>query len=834
MKNFYYIVLVCIFNTLLHNSFSEAHTSQLVTLENKTYKASISVKEIDEQRVYTLKSNAPLRDNKPSDKKIIFPEYKYHAVTRTGNLLFDGLYALAIHEAKLNSVSQIKDGAYNHGNPILLNAFQTGELWTYVWTRDLAYSVDLALAQFDPQRSVESLLFKTSNFKQYLNRKNEIQIIQDTGSGGSYPVSTDRVVWALGAYETLKHLPSNEQINFLKTIYPILKATIEQDRILVFDNASAWGLYSGEQSFLDWREQSYPSWTKDNVVPIAMSKTLSVNVAQYAILNFAAFSAEKLNIPVEAEKYKTWAIKLKDSINRCLYNEDLDYYYAYILSNGVFDLPVHRFDLLGSSLAILLDIADKEMGKKIITNYPIGEYGPSVTWPIEENIPIYHNQGIWPFVTAYWTKASKKVNNYEAVNIGIKSMFDFASINLSNMENFDFISGLPFKENGSLSGPVVNSRRQLWSVAGYLSIIQDVIFGLDVSWNKIRFNPYITNKIRNEFFQNTSEISLKNFTYKNTKNDVTICLPEVSNTRFGRLEIKKIELNGKSIGLDYIPLDKLFTYNKWKIYLEQSSFQQNKKEITIADKAKWFAPKPFLITENQPLNIFMSSHDKLMKNDNILCSTNISLEYLNTLIEADSIKYPFCWSIAVKDVHNNFSFPLPIRWKLNTSDCYEISADQMINKGGQLIKNSHFQNWGAINDELHIKEFSVNESGWYLVNTIFSNGNGPVNTGISCAVKKIEITSNDHSIADQHGYIFMPQSGRWDRWDTSSPIKVFLKKDVIYQFNIKEDNFSINMSYLQQNSQYTSWPGGGDRACNYVNISKIIVRKVIDECEFDD
>ncbi|MEC8313710.1 MAG: hypothetical protein VXZ44_01520, partial [Verrucomicrobiota bacterium] len=65
MKNFYYIVLVCIINTLLHNSFSEDDTSKLVTLENKTYKASITVKEIDEERVYTLKSNAPLRDNNP-------------------------------------------------------------------------------------------------------------------------------------------------------------------------------------------------------------------------------------------------------------------------------------------------------------------------------------------------------------------------------------------------------------------------------------------------------------------------------------------------------------------------------------------------------------------------------------------------------------------------------------------------------------------------------------------------------------------------------------------------------------------------------------------------
>ena len=157
-------------------------------------------------------------------------------------MLFDGLYALAIHEAKLNSVSQIKDGAYNDGNPISLNAFQTGELWTYVWTRDLAYSVHLALAQFDTKRSIESLLFKTSPFKNYLNRKDEVQIIQDTGSGGSYPVSTDRVVWALGAQEALKYLPKNQQKSFLELIYPILKSTIEQDRVLVFDNYSLSGL----------------------------------------------------------------------------------------------------------------------------------------------------------------------------------------------------------------------------------------------------------------------------------------------------------------------------------------------------------------------------------------------------------------------------------------------------------------------------------------------------------------------------------------------------------------------------------------------------------------
>ena len=109
--------------------------------------------------------------------------------------------------------------------------------------KKFSHSVHLALAQFDRERSIESLLFKTSSFKNYLNRKDEVQIIQDTGSGGSYPVSTDRVVWALGAQEALKYLPKNQQKSFLELIYPILKSTIEQDRVLVFDNYSAYRDY---------------------------------------------------------------------------------------------------------------------------------------------------------------------------------------------------------------------------------------------------------------------------------------------------------------------------------------------------------------------------------------------------------------------------------------------------------------------------------------------------------------------------------------------------------------------------------------------------------------
>ena len=66
------------------------------------------------------------------------------------------------------------------------------------------------------------------------------------------------------------------------------------NRIAAWSLTPADGLYRGEQSFLDWREQTYPGWTKDNVLPIAMSKALSVNAADIFCCTTAAEYARRL------------------------------------------------------------------------------------------------------------------------------------------------------------------------------------------------------------------------------------------------------------------------------------------------------------------------------------------------------------------------------------------------------------------------------------------------------------------------------------------------------------------------------------------------------------
>ena len=101
----------------------------------------------------------------------------------------------------------------------------------YVWTRDTAYAVELGLALLDPVRAQNSLEFKLSP----RHDETDWQIVQDTGTGGSYPISTDRVVWAFGARRRLHFLDGGERAAFAAKAYEAMKNTAEHDRRVAFD-----------------------------------------------------------------------------------------------------------------------------------------------------------------------------------------------------------------------------------------------------------------------------------------------------------------------------------------------------------------------------------------------------------------------------------------------------------------------------------------------------------------------------------------------------------------------------------------------------------------------
>ncbi|GHC06665.1 hypothetical protein [Cerasicoccus arenae] len=787
-------------------------------------------------RVYQLTTDIDLRDNLPKDKRLQVIEPAGGARCRTGNLLFDALYAMAMQETAQNSVSCIQDADYSHGQPMDMSVYKTGEKWDFVWTRDLAYALHLGLAPHDTERALTSLRFKASHLKVGIQDGFANQIVQDTGSGGSYPVSTDRVVWALGAYEVMNHLSPKQRTSYIAEIYPILRDTIEQDRILVFDKDS--GLYRGEQSFLDWREQTYPQWTENDTLAIAMSKTLSVNALNVFILRLGGSIAAELGYPEESKRYRAWVHSLHDTINQRFYDEKAGLYRTYLLSEyGEHYLALPRYDLLGQSLAILLDIASEQQTRRILDSYPNGPHGPAVAWPQESNTPIYHNQSIWPFVTAYWVKAAVKAGHTAAVNAGIQSLMKLSAANLSNMENFDFVSGKAYIKTELNEGPTINSRRQLWSVAGYLSIVQNVIFGLHATESGIRIEPFVTQSIRTELFADTDSITLANTPFLNTINTVTIHLPEASTFVSERAKVTCVLLNGREVTASIVRPEELQSDNQWDVYLESDEPTPvnsplrvvnvyNQNEIYTPRPPEWDDDKGGVRPNGGLLKLFLkhpatgSIVFDVYRNGKLHAIMKDSTEWLD-LDSDDFSQQAYVYHLVARCQQNGLvSHPTRGRRYLPSRQKLIIGAHSMNRIGGSLIDKHHFEDWGLPDHQISVSGIRVNQSGRYAIQVSYANGSGPINTGITCAVKKLEINAPANEL-NTTGYLVMPQTGGWEQYQLSNSIIAELDTTQPYALRISEDPYSRNMSYLDSNVAYTARVGGSNKRYNFVNIAEI-------------
>ena len=119
---------------------------------------------------------------------------------------------------KYTGTSTLETALYNMAVDEMINNFEkdgtlrTGLYWGGVWTRDVSYSSLLSLSYMCPDKVRNSLEVKIDRMG---------RIIQDTGTGGSWPCSSDRVVWALSAWNI--YLATGD-MEWLQKAYPIILA----------------------------------------------------------------------------------------------------------------------------------------------------------------------------------------------------------------------------------------------------------------------------------------------------------------------------------------------------------------------------------------------------------------------------------------------------------------------------------------------------------------------------------------------------------------------------------------------------------------------------------
>lgn len=668
--------------------------------------------------------------------------------SQTGSVMFDALFALAQQEMDQDRVDAIRDPAFDEGRPVPCECFQTGARWPYVWTRDVSFAADLALARLDPQRTRQSLQFKLSAARD--GHTPGLFVAQDTGSGGSWPISSDRVVWFLAA----RHLLDDPA--FADQVWQALQGTLAQDRAMVFD--AQVGLYRGETSFLDWREQTYPDWTREDVRFIGDSYALSTNVLHYQALRLAERLAGKRG-DARADEYKAWADALAQQVDARFWREDMGQYMSYI-GEAAHPVPYAKVDLLGLSLGILAEVLPPERARRALAAYPMGPAGSPVVWPQEAKQPIYHNRAIWPFVSAYSLRAARQLDDAPRIAAEIRSLMQGAALAGSNMENYELVSQAVHVDEGALSGPVVNSERQLWSVAGYLAMVTEGVFGVQ---DDGRVQPKLPAALVPELFGTHSRITLE-------ANGKRYVLERPQNVGDGLLVAGRTTTRGSTTTVQLVAAP------------AATGFAATAADANVRAPATPVAPQA--PRKGTGWNVPVAADQVLWKDGKAVTASNGVVR-----INDDGLQH--CLSLTRRE------------------GTLESLHSPMLCVGPQQVLKGK-ERW----------QFTSAKAGQVRLRLQYRNPNGPINTGVTAAVKQLVLQCPGQPL--QRHTVAMPHSVAVQ--DSTSATFAVPKGPCTVAL---EEGF--NMSALQHFAHYTGGKGGRDGVLNQAQVQALKVTQVAAE-----
>ncbi|MDE6549700.1 MAG: hypothetical protein K2L22_12000 [Muribaculaceae bacterium] len=636
---------------------------------------------------------------------------------------------------KLTTPNRLHEAIYNMGLDEMVNAVEpdttlrTGKEWAGVWTRDVSYSILLSMAYMQPEASMISLMKKVDPLG---------RIIQDTGSGGAWPVSTDREIWCVAAWEVYKVTGDRK---WLEYIYPIMKRSLETDREAFYNTET--GLVKGETSFIDWREQSHPRWMQ--CADIYNTETLSTSVVHAQAWKVLGEAAEILGHKKEAAEAFAESEKIAKAINDHLWMDDKGYYAMYLYGrDNLITNP--RAETLGESLAVVWDVAPSDRAKTITESNPTTPFGATIFYPSIADIPSYHNKSLWPWVGAWWGLANAKAGNELGVMEAIGSVFRPAALFATNKENFNI-------ENGDIATEL-NSSNMLWCLSGNIALTHKVLFGIDFQKDGLAFHPFVPKAL-------AGTRTLENFKYRDADLNITV-------SGYGN-EIKSFKVNGKE-QQPFIAANKA----KGKMNIE----------IVMADNQIPAMKVNHQAQKNAPLTpIAWLEEDVLTWNP---------IEYIGEYIVLKDGK-------EVARTHaTTFDAKAPGEYQVIgvAGDGTEgFASEPRSTRKQQYLEVA--ANGKDIDKTIVLNvPMTVNEPGIYFVSVKYANGNGPVNTENKCAIRTLAVDGN------KAGLVVMPQrgSGNWADlgWSNSVPVKLSEGQHILtLEFRPEDENMNIETNHAK-------------------------------------
>ncbi|MDE7473930.1 MAG: hypothetical protein K2M68_10155 [Muribaculaceae bacterium] len=654
---------------------------------------------------------------------------------------------------QLETPNMLHRAVYNMGLDEMVNAVEpdttlrTGAAWGGVWTRDVSYSIILSMAYMQPEASKISLMRKVDP----MNR-----IIQDTGSGGAWPISTDRLIWAVAAYEVYKATGDRD---WLEYIYNVIKTSLDTDLIVSHDPET--GLVKGETSFIDWREQSHPRWMQ--TADIASTETLSTSAVHCRALAVLSEIAAQLGHKKEAGQYAALSRSIAEAINRHLWIDDKGYYAMYLYGGDNLIL-IPRAETLGESLAILWDIAPYDRARALTANNPTTPYGAAIFYPQIPDMPPYHNNSLWPWVASYWALANAKVGNEQGALEAFGSVMRPAALFCTNKENFVL-------DNGDICTEL-NSSNMLWCLAGNIALTHKMLFGINFEPNGLSFAPFVPRALGDTR-------TLRGFKYGDATLNITV-------SGYGN-RIKSFKVNGN----EQKPFIARGTHGTLDITIEMADNTIEPIGVNhVANYKTLVTPIVTMSGNTLSWNPIYDATSYIVLRDGVKVDTVTTITYDATVpgeyqviaLDANGIE-TFASQPFSNRPTTTVEMPGATTDMKSTEIIYPAEGPIKGYTGTGFVETDH--STGTLNIPV-----TIQADGTYIIKFRYANGNGSVYTGNSAAVRTLKVDGK------QAGTIVMPHrgEGKWNEWGNSTAVTVKLDKGThLISLGLEPENENMNI-----------------------------------------
>lgn len=569
------------------------------------------------------------------------------------------------------------------------DVFYTGTNWHKVWTRDTAISMQYILSWLFPEISTNCAEAKV------VGKDGNLTFEEDTGTGGSYPVSTDRIIMMLAVWETYL---ADGNLETLEYFYEVASNTIMQDYEVVYDSEA--GLFRGETCGLDHRDKTYGDWTgeddENGIVTIAEGKAASTNIIFCQAMKILSQAAEILGKgEAEAKAWADLAADLEKAISDRLWLEDLGTYTSWEYPDWMGSPLAYKQDVLANGYAVWYNIGGQEKADSIMENHTLVEFGANTVYP-QKNAERwtdykYHDSGVWPGWEAILMIGA--VNNENENNLLAEEIWNScirgAAACLTNYEVIDYETG-----------EGLHSTQQLWSVAATMAGYFRVLYGMEYTTEGITFDPYVPQWMEGPFY-------VDNYKYRNA--NLSLELNGKGDT------VESIYVNGEQVENDYVlPVDANGDYSI-TITVTDSGAEDiiNLKDENTAKAPN--APKATLTGTTLKWNA--------VKNCTYKVWTGTEYVDVNTTSYTIDNSVYGCYSVVAVDKSTGL-------WS-------ELSKPIAVSPAGSNVTVN-------VGDKLNTATFTVNipVDGEYQLSSIHTNQGDPT-AGITAAIRSVYVDGKD-------------------------------------------------------------------------------------------